>query len=572
MTTLLATIALVWTTSLPANAADLAGNWEALLAPSPAVELRLVLHVEKTPDGALAATLDSPDQSVLGTKVDRIEADGDAVSFEVAPLQAEFRGQRQGEALVGNWTQAGKSWPLSWTRQAAASPPAELWEGALKVGGGIELRLVVRATRRPDGTLRATLDSPDQGSLAIKVDAAALDPKTFSFQVKAIQGDFAGTLNPAGDVAVGTWTQLGRKMPLTLKKTTTVATINHPQTPRKPFPYREETVRFENPAAQIALAGTLTLPEGDGPFPAAVLISGSGPQDRDETLLGHKPFLVLADALTRRGIAVLRYDDRGVAESKGDFSRATSEDFASDAEAAFRWLKTHAKIDARRVGLIGHSEGGLIAPMVASKTPEVGFIVLLAGPGVPGEQILSRQGVLIARAIGASDAEIARQTALSRNVLEVIRGEPDEARAAAKIAKFVQAEIDALPEAERKALRDDPSAALIGQFASFRTPWFAFFLAFDPRPTLARVRCPVLALNGEKDLQVEPAQNLPEIAKALQAGGNTRVTIRELPGLNHLFQPCSTGSPAEYARIEQTIDPEVLRIVADWVLDQVKTP
>jgi pimeloyl-ACP methyl ester carboxylesterase len=310
------------------------------------------------------------------------------------------------------------------------------------------------------------------------------------------------------------------------------------------------------------------VPRGPGPFPAVILISGSGAQDRDETLLQHKPFRVLADALTRRGIAVLRVDDRGIGGSTGSASGSTSEDFAGDVLAGIAYLKRRPEIDAKKIGLIGHSEGGIIAPMVAGRSGDVAFIVMLAGTGLPGEEILYMQARLIAKVMGADEKRIERQREFQKRLFDIIKSEADPKKAAARMREAAQELVSALPEDERKR-GGDISALLNAQLTRVESPWFRFFLGYDPRPTLAKVRCPVLALNGEKDLQVPPKENLREIEKALKQGGNEHVTVKELPGLNHLFQTCTTGSVAEYAAIEETIAPAALKVIGDWVVERV---
>jgi pimeloyl-ACP methyl ester carboxylesterase len=304
----------------------------------------------------------------------------------------------------------------------------------------------------------------------------------------------------------------------------------------------------------VTLAGTLTLPAGTGPFPAAVLIAGSGPNTRDEPILGHRLFLVLADHLTRHGIAVLRYDKRGTGESTGDYGKATTLDFADDAEAALDYLAKHKAIDQRRVGLIGHSEGGLIAPMVAGRDKAAGFVVALAGPGVNGAQILREQGKRILIAAGTPPDQLETDMLRRDQAIEIVRNEKDPEIAAAKLraALLDTAKADGKPE-EMVQL----SIKIIN------SDWFRFFFDYDPAPAWHALTCPVLVLIGGKDLQVPPDQNLPPIRAAL--AGNPKAEIEELPGLNHLFQTAQTGSPAEYGRIEETIAPAALDKVADWI-------
>lgn len=470
--------------------------------------------------------------------------------------------------LLGLLIVAKKPEPVKVSRQA----PQEIWQGALDVGG-IKLRLVLKITKNPDGTLTATLDSIDQGAMNLPVDSIVIENTTMRFTMKSIGGSYEGTLSEDKTEVRGTWTQSGQSLPLTFKRVTEAAHALHPkrpQEPKKPYPYQEEEVVFANPDAGVTLAGTLTLPRGKGPFPAVVLISGSGPQDRDETVFGHRPFLVLADYLTRRGIAVLRYDDRGVGKSTGDHTNATSADFATDALAAVRYLQTRREIDAKKIGLIGHSEGGLIAPMAAVQAPdEIAFIVLLAGPGVPGEELILLQTELIARANGISEEIIARTLEVQRRVFAVVKEQSDIAEAEKEVRDLLLEELSRLSEEEQKALGLS-EAVIEAQIKQILSPWFRYFLTYDPRPTLAKVKCPVLALNGEKDLQVPPSQNLPEIVKALEAGRNSDYAVAKLAGLNHLFQMSVTGAPSEYAQLEETFSPRALAVIAEWILLRVR--
>jgi len=290
-----------------------------------------------------------------------------------------------------------------------------------------------------------------------------------------------------------------------------------------------------------------------------VLISGSGPQDRDETIFGHRPFLVLADHLTNRGVAVLRFDDRGVGESEGTFGTATSEDFASDVRAALSYLRSRPEIRPDGMGLMGHSEGGLIAPMVAVEEDDVTFVVMLAGPGVTGEEILYEQGELISAAAGQAPDVIAANRLLQATMFSIV-----EDHSVSEALPLLEAALrDQLPA----GLTEDGADQFVrGQIAQVNSPWFRFFLTYDPAPALRRVSVPVLALNGSLDLQVPPDQNLPAIRSALEEGGNADITLIELEGLNHLFQPATTGSPTEYVQIETTFDSGALDRISEWVL------
>jgi pimeloyl-ACP methyl ester carboxylesterase len=346
--------------------------------------------------------------------------------------------------------------------------------------------------------------------------------------------------------------------------------LARPQEPKKPYPYLEEEVSYENKQAGVKFAGTLTLPRSQGPFPAVLLITGSGPQDRDETVFGHRPFLILADYLTRRGIAVLRVDDRGVGGSTGSNADATSEDFVSDTLAGVAFLKGRKEINPKQIGLIGHSEGGMIGPMAAVKSKDVAFLVLLAGPGLPGKDVLVLQGQAILKAKGAAESILAFQRTLQQRMFAVVQEEKENAAAEKKLRQVIAEETAKLSEEDRKAL-GDVKASAEGQIQTVLSPWFRFFLTFDPRPTLRQVRCPVLALNGEKDVQVDAKENLAAIDKALKDGGNKDVTVKALPELNHLFQTCQTGGLAEYSKIEETFAPAALEVIGDWIVRQTGT-
>lgn len=338
-----------------------------------------------------------------------------------------------------------------------------------------------------------------------------------------------------------------------------------PQDPKPPYPYRSEEVAFENHKAGIKLAGTLTLPKGDGPFPAVILISGSGPQDRDAAVMGHRPFRVLADHLTRTGIAVLRYDDRGVAKSTGIHAGATSLDFAQDVIAALTYLSNRKEIQREKIGLIGHSEGGLIGPIVAAELKEVAFLVLLAGPGVPGESILCSQVEAIAQANEEDEELVAARVAIQKKVL----AQAKKGANAAALMKVYKEQIGSLPRDLQPSFGHDEIAQSELTLNTLAGPWLKYFLTHDPYQTLKRVHCPVLALNGERDTQVLPHPNLLAIESALTQGGNKDVTVRELHKLNHLFQSCRSGSPSEYARLEETFAPVALDLITGWITQRV---
>jgi len=444
-----------------------------------------------------------------------------------------------------------------------------IWEGKLHVPGS-SLRIVFKVSRTPEGKLTASMDSPDQGVTGIRVDEVLLQDNNLSMEITAIAGIYEGIISHDYSEIEGDWKQAGASFSLLLQKVEKAVEISRPQEPKRPFPYIEEGVKYENIEAGIILAGTLTLPDKEGFFPAVILISGSGPQDRNETVFGHRPFLVLADYLTSQGIAVLRVDDRGVGESTGDFSQATSKDFASDVQAGIEYLKKREEINPSQIGLIGHSEGGLIAPMVAVQSPDVAFIVLMAGPGLPGEDILYMQNELISRVAGMSEEKIDRNHYYNEKLYSLIKAEENEEILIKKATSIFYEYFTELTQEERNQIGDRDEYVDV-QLQNMLSPWFKFFLTYDPRPTLSKVSCPVLAIIGSKDLQVPPKKNLKAIEEALIAGDNKNHLIKELPDLNHVFQTAETGSPDEYARIEETISLVALELTRDWILEQTNS-
>jgi uncharacterized protein len=448
--------------------------------------------------------------------------------------------------------------------KAVQQPLAGNWLGTLKVGA-ISLRLAVSVTGKPDGTYSGTLTSTDQDNVPHPLTEVTLKQNAVHMELKQLRLAIDGTLNEAGSEISGKFKQGGVTFPIVFKKSDRAPEPRkRPQEPKPPYPYRAEEVTYENKAGRAKLAGTLTIPRGPGRYPAVLLITGSGQQDRDEQVLGHKPFLVLADHLTRHGIAVLRVDDRGVGGSTGDVAHATTEDFAGDVLAGVAYLRSRPEIDAQKIGLIGHSEGGEIAPMVANRSSDVAFIVLLAGPGLPGDEIILLQGDFLLKQAGASDSLLARTREFSKKLYAAVKEEHDQA-AMAKRIKAAHAEYRASLTASEKDIAGATEDSAEQSVKLLGSPWFRYFLAYDPRPALTKVKCPVLALIGEKDMQVPPKANIPELEKALRAGGNKDFTVRELPHLNHLFQTCQNGSVTEYAKIEETFCPTALELISKWI-------
>jgi hypothetical protein len=441
------------------------------------------------------------------------------------------------------------------------------WLGELKIQSQ-SLRIVVNITGE-EGKLKATMDSPDQGAKGLPVSSIAIDGNSVTIESKPIGAIYMGKLSPDGKRMTGTWNQRGIALPLDLVWQKAPFALSRPQAPKAPFPYKAEDVTVENKKAGVRLAGTLLVPAGKGPFPAIVFVPGSGPQNRDEEILGHKPFLVLADYLARRGIASLRYDDRGVGGSTGDFAKATTSDFADDAEAAFGYLEHRQEAKKGSVGIVGHSEGGVIAPIVASRNRGVSFIVLLAGPGIKGEDLVLLQGRILARAQGMGDSNIAAAMKVNKELYDIVQEEGDEAVIAAKAKKAYLDYMKSTPEA--KGVDDATLSAMADQTVrSLLSPWYRCFLSLDPVPYLAKVGAPVLALDGSKDLQVPAQEDLAGIKAAIgkSAGGgpNSKNKFMEIEGLNHLFQHAKTGSPDEYGKIEETFAPEAMQAVGDWIL------
>jgi dienelactone hydrolase len=436
---------------------------------------------------------------------------------------------------------------------AWATPPSPVgdWSGGLPLPGGMKLTLVLHVTAAPSG-YAASLDSPDQGALGLAVSSVSVDGDKLSFQSVPLHAQFHGGWDPATSAWVGEFIQGGHPLPLSLAHGAPPPP-SRPQTPQKPYPYREVEVAYDNPG-HAHLTGTLTLPQGDGPFPAALLIPGSGLHDRDATLFGHKPFLVIADALTRQGIAVLRVDERMVGGSTGDVKGATLQDFADDAAAGVAYLRTRPDIDPKKVGLIGHSQGGMTAPLIAAQDRSIAFMVILAGPAIPTDQLLLKQQSLIAAVMGAPQDQIKQSQTLNRQVYQAIETNSPEVAKTEALRLYKAA---GLPEAK--------AAAAVSEVNS---PFFRSLFAYNPQKTLAQVTCPVLALDGSLDLQVPAKENIA----ALKAGlsGDHDVTIEELPGLNHLFQAAKTGAPSEYAKITQTFDPAALLLMTDWVVRKTR--
>lgn len=441
------------------------------------------------------------------------------------------------------------------------------WTGSLKIKS-TELTLVLNIAVNDKDSLTVTIDSPGQGAKGLPTSRVTFRGDSLVVEAIKLGAAYKGKFDNDFITLTGTWNQSGLSLPLILKHSDKKFELLRPQEPKPPFPYIVKDVQIPNKEANVELSGTLTIPKEGRRFPAVILITGSGPQNRDEEVFSHKPFLVLSDWLTRQGIAVLRYDDRGVAKSTGNFTSATTYDFATDASATVDFLKTQPSIDTSKIGVVGHSEGGMIAPMVASGREDIDFIVLLAGPGISGAKILQDQTEVISRANGVSEEEIADAGKLNKQVYQVLKKNSDNEKAGEKIKKLLTDYNK--KQSGKKGGTKIPEQQLNFQVKTLVSPWYRYFIRFDPLNYLPKVKCPLLALNGQLDMQVGSKENLEAIEKAMIFSGNSQYTVTEIPGVNHLFQTATTGSPNEYSKIEETISPIVLEQISNWILNVTK--
>lgn len=414
------------------------------------------------------------------------------------------------------------------------------WGGTLNVG--VELRLVFNIEKNSDGTYSATMDSPDQDTKGIPCSKVEAKDDELLIEVGNGVIKYNGRYDAAKQTIIGTFAQNGNSIPLELSRLEAKDKGNkRPQEPQPPFPYSQEEVTFNN--GKVTLAGTLTLPSEGTKHPAVVLVTGSGPQDRNETIMGHKPFLLIADYLTRRGIAVLRYDDRGVGRSSVATGYETTLDLAQDAMEAVRYLRNRADIDASKVGIIGHSEGGLIAMINAAEHPdEVSFIVSLAGPALKGKDLMIAQNLMIMETQGITP------TAEAKEMLTQLFTTIDESKDNASLRTQLQAMLGNNPQ-------------FSSQIPILSSPGYVAMIKMDPTPYLKKIKCPMLALNGAWDSQVAATENLAAIKKYVK-----RAEVKQYERLNHLFQTCdSRAMSMVYGRITETMAPQVLEDIAKWL-------
>lgn len=541
---------------------NLEGKWQGNLTVN-GVNLRIIFNIQSE-DGFLSATMDSPDQGAKGIPTDTVILIDNKLRIEVKKISGFYEGILSSDSLIsGSWNQAGSKYYLDLNKISEEEKEIEyssLWEGILDTPT-IDLRLTLKIYTNEDGSIGAFVDSPDQGVKDLPVSEISFRKDSLFFTVNVVSGTYEGEVKDSLTIE-GNWTQAGSTFPLNFKRVDHITEISRPQVPEEPYPYKVEDVKFRNEKDNVTLAGTLTLPESGDSFTGVILISGSGPQDRDETLFNHKPFLILSDYLTRSGLAVLRFDDRGTGSSTGNFNSAVTEDFANDVLAAVDFLKKRKEI--KSIGLIGHSEGGLIAPIVSVKSDNVDFIVLLAGPGLPGEQILLSQTELIFQAEKLDEDEINKILEINSRIYKAVKEIQDSTKLERKLREIFNENLSSLSKEEKQKLNLSDET-IEQQIKVIISPWFRNFVKYDPRPVLKKVKVPVLAITGGKDLQVPPDENLEAIGKALNEGKNNNFKIMKLEGLNHLFQTAETGSPSEYGKIEETFSPKALKVINDWI-------
>ncbi|MEQ9617032.1 MAG: alpha/beta fold hydrolase [Phycisphaerales bacterium] len=438
------------------------------------------------------------------------------------------------------------------------------WVGSIDAGGNT-IEMIYRITQSESGALNGTMDVPSQGGYGIALMGITVDGNAVRWEIDLPGGaGFKGTLDAAGKKISGLFKQGAASIPITLKPRTEEAGPSRPQEPVPPFPYRSSDLEFESAESGVRLSGTLFVPDGRGPFPGVALASGSGPHDRDSSMMGHRPFLVLADALARRGVAVLRYDDRGVGASGGTFDTANPEDFAADAIGALRAIASAARIDSERVGLLGHSEGAIAVYLAAERSDKIVFAITLAGTGLPGVEALLASAAATAEASGMpkryADTQVGVLAAIARAVIESGGTEGG----VQQIIEAAQQDLDKLDPDARAAmgLTDTAIEILAGELA---TPNSRYVLEFDPIPVLERFGAPVLALYGSRDPITPVSLHEPPVREALARSGDERSGVLVLEGLNHMFQDAKTGAPSEFGRIEQTMSPVVFDTIASWI-------
>lgn len=552
-----------------------AETWMGILKVGPQ-QLRLQLRLKPEKDGSYSGAMVSLDQVATPIPFDTVKRTSTQLAFEIKKLGVSFAGDMNADqtTVSGVFTQ-GLKFNIEFKLIDGWKPAKHVstWVGKMEAGPkqfDFQFRIYVDF----EGKKSIQLDSLTEGINGLEGDFEQ-EGDQITMTIPATAAKVVGKLDAEGKELGGTWVQSGAKIPLVLKRIPIEQTkspgLKRPQTPKPPFDYESEDFKVQarsvdsNYSNEVVLAGTVTMPTGKGPFPTVILTSGSGPQDRDETIFEHRPFLVIADHLTKIGFAVVRYDDRGIGESKGNFIEATTADLADDLESVFEWAKKNTKIDSNRIILVGHSEGGIIGPIVASRNADVAGVVLLAGTGVAGREIVLNQTRGIAAVAGLPEKVLDLQDELLRLVIARSKeGLPMDG----DFVESLNGVFADLSEDERLkyGLNDVATKTIL----VFKSKWMKYFLEFDPATTLSKTHCPVLSLIGEKDLQVDPQLNMPAIKRAMDKAVNQDFTQVLLPGLNHLFQKCDTGSPNNYVTIEQTLDDSMLSEMSSWLETRFK--
>jgi pimeloyl-ACP methyl ester carboxylesterase len=557
---------------------ELAGCWLGQIGEGTA-QRRAILRINRG-SGGWTGALHVLNRSVSADSIVGAELSGQDFVVRVAATAGErvLRGRLDDNGGLNGGLESGVEGaavlPFWFTAVEAGEDGARklvgYWSGTLEQNA-FPMRIGLKWREAPCGQVHVTMDSPDQNVMDLPVTSLSVGRDSVRFAMSYLDGSFRGAVRTDGKAMAGSWAQGPGTFEVSLTRGDSAPKYRRPQEPVGAVPYDAEEVVFENPWGRIRLAGTLTLPRGTGRHAVVVLVSGSGSQDRDELVAGHRPFLVLADHLTRQGIAVLRVDDRGVGRSGGDAAGETMMVRGDDVLAAIEFLKKHSRIDTARIGLLGHSEGGWVVPMVAERSMDVRFVVMLASPAVSGEELLIAQQRAILAASGSTEAEIAA-VAVDRELFAILKKIAPDSVMRRRVREEMPRSIASLSAEERSAVRkqwgSEPADSIARSLRIVLMPWFRALLVYDPRPSLSRLRVPLLALYGERDLQVPANQSVPVLEDAMRAADNRDYAIEVLPGLNHLFQHARTGLLDEYSTIEETMDTQVLERVSRWILER----
>jgi hypothetical protein len=525
------------------------------------------------------AMMDIIQQNAVGLKLINVRYSSPNIHFELAagPGLATFDGTASRDLINGSFKQAGATGTFELRPQssmrpqsreeapAAFRPLLDKWNGDISIMGQV-LAIIVEF-RSVSNALTGTIDIPAQSAKGLPLKNIICDSSRAHFELPAGPGlaIFDGVLKK--DTLKGSFQQSGIHGTFWLARG---ERATKEVVAEEPPPYKQEEVGFRDDS--IKFSGTLTIPHKSGRHPAVVMITGSGPQNRDEELFGFKPFKMIADHFTRNGIAVLRYDDRGVGGSTGNTSTSTTSDFANDVVAAVKYLQTRSDINPAQIGLCGHSEGGIVGPLAATRDQSIAFVILMSGTGLNGAEIVSAQAALIAKADGTPDADIRKNEDMNRRLFTALREGQDLEQFRKELTDLGRRQLDKMKPEERKTILNPDEyleSQINGQLARLKDPWFRYFLSYEPAPTLALVRCPVLALFGELDLQVPAEINKEAIEKALRKGNNKDFLTKVFPKANHLFLTAKTGSPSEYGTLKKEFVPGFLETMTEWILRRV---